>query len=157
MSAQVLLRRWTYFGALALAVAGGCTGAANGASTPAEHVETVERRIAGVWRLTGYVPEKDLSASLLLRLQSEKIVVRFDHGRVQSATEALEFDRRYRIADPADDTFKIFIEDDDGIKQESHCQFDENGNLSFEVVTEPWRGRGVLTREGAAFDQPVTE
>jgi hypothetical protein len=135
----------------------GCSGSTGVASTPDAERDAVEKRMGGVWRLTGYVPEKDLSPKLLLSLQSEKIVLRFDDGRVQSATEAIEFDRRVRIADAVGDSFKLFIEDDEGIEQEARCAFDENGNLTFEIVTEPWRGRGVLSREGPAFDQDVED
>ena len=111
----------------------------------------VEQRIAGVWRLTSYVPNQRLSPALLLGMQSDKVVVRFDRGVLRSETTSLTFERNYRIADVKGNTFKMFISDDQGVQYESVCQFDEGGRINFQTLTAPWVGRGVLEREGTAL------
>lgn len=144
-------------GAYAIAVAlvcslFGCGGGSPGEpSTPATAITTVDKNISGVWRLTNYIPDKELDPSLLLSMQSEKIMVRFQNGIVSSVTSSLLFERRYRIADVNGDTFHLFVEDTGGIEYESVCQLDNLGSLSCRTLTEPWTGRGVLTREGPAL------
>lgn len=130
-----------------------CNGANQaGPSAPSAEILEVEEKISGVWRVTNYIPEKELSPALLMAMQSDKIMVRFEEGTVRSISPSLQFERRYRIADVNGDTFHLFIEDKGGIEYESVCQLDNLGSMSFQTVTEPWRGRGVLTREGPALD-----
>ena len=132
----------------------GCSGGGSGEpTTPATAATTVDRNISGVWRLTNYIPDKELDPSLLLSMQSEKIMVRFQDGVVSSVTSSLLFERRYRIADVNGDTFHLFVEDTGGIEYESVCQLDNLGSMSCRTLTEPWTGRGVLTREGPAIER----
>jgi hypothetical protein len=108
----------------------------------------VEQRMAGTWRLTSYVPNEPLSQVMLMGIQSDQVVVRFENGRVRSATSALQFDRRFRVADVMAETFRVLIADDQGLEYESWCQFDSTGKLLFESRTDPWKGRGTLERQG---------
>lgn len=117
----------------------------------------VEQRIDGVWRLTSYVPEQALSPALLLSLQGEKLMVRFDAGRLRSETEGMAMDRAYRIADASANRFKLFVKDDTGVEYESMCELDDKGRLLFNTVTSPWRGRGMLEREGGAMAAAVEQ
>jgi hypothetical protein len=141
-----------------LPVTVGCGSGSNGAQGPnaaAAARAQVDQRIAGVWRLQSYVPDAQLSPAMLLGMQSERIVVRIENGRVRSASSTLTFDRAYRIAaDPNRDKFKLFIRDDAGVEYESVCEFDEGGRVLFYTITPPWRGRGVLEREGPAMARP---
>jgi len=91
---------------------------------------------------------------MLLGMQAERIVVRVESGRLTSASTTLTFDRAYRIADVQGDKFRFFIRDDTGVDYESACELDEAGRLMFYTLTAPWRGRGVLEREGPAMAPP---
>lgn len=145
--------------ALALCVGlAACTGSNTAdPNAPDQAAQSINTRIGGVWRLTNYIPEHDLSPALLLSMQSDKIMVRFDvvasgsSGVVSSVSSSFDFERRFRIADVKGDVFRLYIEDAEGVEYLSICHFDELGNLEFETETEPWRGRGVLTREGPAI------
>lgn len=135
-----------------------CTGTNTAdPNAPAQAAQSIHTRISGVWRLTNYIPERDLAPTLLLSMQSDKIMVRFDDisasgaGLMSSVSSSLDFERRFRIADVKGDVFRLYIEDADGVEYMSVCHFDDLGNLEFETETEPWRGRGVLTREGPAI------
>ena len=135
----------------------GCGSVGNGPHGPDEATIArahIDQRTAGVWRLQSYVPDSSLSPVMLLGMQSEKIVVRIEGGRIRSASPTLTFDRAYRIADVQGDKFKFFIRDDTGVEYESACEFDEAGRLLFYCLTAPWRGRGVLEREGPAMAKP---
>jgi hypothetical protein len=111
----------------------------------------------GVWRLTSYIPDEQLSPAFLLSMQTDKILVRFDDGRIQSATASMTMDRGYRIASVDGNRFKILILDESGVEYESVCTFDRSGNLEFVTVTPPWRGRGLLQKEGPALDRPIPQ
>jgi len=56
-----------------------------------------------------YVPDSPLSPAMFLAMQSDKIVVRFEHGRVASATPSLTFERAYRISEVNGDSFTITL------------------------------------------------
>jgi hypothetical protein len=129
----------------------GPQSSANGASDQLAAQQGMQQRIGGAWRLTSYVPESDLSPMMLLTMQADKIGVRFEEGRVRSASAGMQLDRAYRLADVQGNNFKIYIADGQGVEHESQCQFDRSGRLLFYTVTPPWRGRGVLEREGAAM------
>lgn len=131
-----------------------CSGADPSLSGPQAAQQDVQNRLAGVWRVTSYIPDHTLSPALLLSMQSDKILVRFDQGRLRSATTGLTFDRAYRIGDVRGPTFSVFILDESGVEYESRARFDEGGNIQFQTVTEPWSGRGVLQREGPAITAP---
>jgi hypothetical protein len=133
---------------LALAFAG-CSGSLE--ADPATATAELQQRLEGRWRLTSYVPDMTLSPAMLLTLQADTIVVSFDQGRVRTDSIGLQFDRGYRLQPVSDDTFKIFIRDDQGIEYESVCRFDTAGNLQFQTITSPWTGRGVLQRDGATL------
>jgi hypothetical protein len=124
---------------------------ANSADDVAMAHRRVEQRIVGVWRLTSYVPDQELSPTMLLALRNDRIAVRFEDGRLRSATSGLELDRPYRLVNVAGDHFTVLVSDDEGIEYESRCLFDDVGRLHFESVTHPWRGRGTLEREGPAI------
>ena len=112
----------------------------------------MDERISGVWRLTNYIPERELSPALLLSMQADKIMIRFEDGMMRSVSPAITFERHYRIVDVNGDTFRLIVLDEGGVEYESVCQVDNLGSMSFQTVTEPWTGRGVLTREGTALD-----
>jgi hypothetical protein len=134
---------------LALAL-GGCSGVQGSEAGMAAVQQEIQQRLDGPWRLTSYVPDQTLSPAMLLSLQTDSIVVTFDQGRIRTSSIGLQFDRGYRIAPMSDDTFKLFIRDDQGIEYESVCRFDNAGNLDFQTFTSPWTGRGKLQREGGA-------
>jgi hypothetical protein len=138
--------------ALLLAVsASACGGFGADAYNPDSARIQTERQLAGVWRMTSYVPQDPLSPAMLLSLQADSILVRFDGGRVQSATGALSFDRAFRVTNVSGRNFKIVIADEDGVEVESHCQWDAGGRVIFQTITAPWIGRGALEREGHAM------
>ncbi len=140
------------FVAVALAaLAFGCSGTGPTLTGPQAAQQDVENRLAGVWCVTSYIPDHTLSPALLLSMQSDKIVVRFDQGRLRSATTGLTFDRAYRIGNVQGAVFSVFILDEGGVEHESRARFDEGGNIQFQTITEPWAGRGVLQREGPAI------
>ncbi|MEZ4441228.1 MAG: hypothetical protein R3B72_19160 [Polyangiaceae bacterium] len=118
-------------------------------------IQDIDRRLAGVWRVSSYVPDQALSAALLLTLQTDKIAIRFDKGRVRSVTANLYMDRAYRLADVKGDIFKIFIIDEYGVEYELAGQMDSPRQISFQALTPPWAGRGVLEREGPIFGEAV--
>ncbi|HHH29616.1 MAG TPA: hypothetical protein ENK57_14895 [Polyangiaceae bacterium] len=129
----------------------GCSGTAPTPTGPQAAQQAVQNRLAGVWRVTSYIPDHTLSPALLLSMQSDKILVRFDQGRLRSATTGLTFDRAYRIGNVQGAVFSVFILDESGVEYESRARFDEGGNIQFQTVTEPWTGRGLLQREGPAI------
>ncbi|MBW2453995.1 MAG: hypothetical protein JRI68_05780 [Deltaproteobacteria bacterium] len=134
----------------------GCGSASNdpqGPDAAAVARAHISQRITGVWRLQSYVPESSLSPAMLLGMQSEKIVVHIQGGRVRSANRTLTFDRAFRIANVQEERFTLFISDDTGVEYESACELDTAGRLLFYSLTAPWRGRGVLEREGGAMAQ----
>ncbi len=142
---------------LLMLVTTGCGSGAKGPYGPdaaAVARAHIDQRIAGVWRLQSYVPDAQLSPAMLLGMQAERIVVRVESGRLTSASTTLTFDRAYRIADVQGDKFRFFIRDDTGVDYESACELDEAGRLMFYTLTAPWRGRGVLEREGPAMAPP---
>ena len=94
---------------------------------------------------------------LMFSMQGDKIVVRFEQGRVRSATSALTFDRPFRVTHAQGRNFNVVISDEDGIEVESRCQWDDGGRILFETITAPWVGRGVLEREGPAMASPVPD
>ena len=128
----------------------GCSGTQSEAGM-AEVQQQIQLRLDGPWRLTSYVPNETLSPAMLLSLQTDSIVVTFDQGRVRTSSIGLQFDRGYRIMPVSDDSFRLYIRDDQGIEYESFCRFDDAGNLDFQTFTSPWTGRGRLQREGAAM------
>ena len=71
--------------ALVLSLAG-CSGAGLNPNDQAVQIQRVEQRIEGVWRLVSYVPDSALSPAMLIAMQNDKIVVRFDRGQLSSAT-----------------------------------------------------------------------
>jgi hypothetical protein len=111
----------------------------------------MNQRIGGVWRLINYIPDEELSPALLLSMQGDKILVRFENGTVRSLSSGLDFERRYRIDGVNGNTFTLFVEEEGGITYQVVGQLDGLGTMNFQVMTEPWRGRGVLTREGPAI------
>jgi hypothetical protein len=139
---------------LAALACSACSGAQAGMDSEAAARAAVDQRIAGVWRLTSYVPAQSLSPAMLFGLQSDKIVVRFERGLLRSETTSLTFQRQYRISAAQGDTFRIIVKDDQGVEYESICQFDEGGRVHFQTITAPWTGRGVLEREGSALGMP---
>ncbi len=146
------------FGPITMAVAlslTGCAGAdTHGPERPKTAAEAMDQRIHGVWRLTNYIPVQDLPPELLLAMQSDKSMMRLENGKVRSVSSSLQFQQSYRIDRVNGDTFHLFITDDKGVEHESVCQLDNLGSMSFEALREPWKGRGVLTREGTAL-KPV--
>jgi hypothetical protein len=128
-----------------------CSGG-SGRSGPMGPAQVTNNRIAGVWRVTSYIPEHTLSPALLLGMQSDKIVIRFDNGRLRSVTTNLSFDRVYRLANISGDHFTIFVRDDTGVEYESIARFDAGGRITFRTMTPPWTGQGVLEREGPAMN-----
>jgi hypothetical protein len=100
-----------------------------------------------------YVPDSALSPAMLIALQNDKIVVRFDRGQLSSATSSLTFDRAYRISDVNGDTFKLTLVDPDGLTYESLARFEPSGEIAFRTVTAPWVGNGVLARESVMMPQ----
>lgn len=139
---------------LAGSLLAGCSGASPGLTGPEAAQMEVQQRLAGVWRVTSYIPDQTLSPALLFSMQADKILIRFDRGRLRSASSGLTFDRAYRLANVGDKSFTIFILDDNGVEYESRAVFDESGNIQFQTVTPPWTGRGALQREGPAMIQP---
>jgi hypothetical protein len=147
------MRRMRLLGLVWLGLAAslaGCAGAGLDYNDPAVRIERVDQRIQGVWRLVSYVPDSPLSPAMLIAMQNDKIVVRFDMGRVTSATTALTFDRAYRITEVEGESFKLTLVDPDGIAYESIARFEPSGEIAFRTITAPWVGQGVLAREGAA-------
>lgn len=132
----------------------GCAGAGIGPNDQAAQVQRVEQRIEGVWRLVSYVPDSPLSPAMFLAMQNDKIVVRFEHGRVASATPSLTFERAYRISEVNGDSFTITLVDPDGIAYESVARFEPSGEIAFRTVTAPWVGQGLLAREGVMQSPP---
>jgi hypothetical protein len=110
----------------------------------------VERRIAGQWRLADYKADAALSPILLLRMRHEDLRVKFDQGRVQSATPNLELDRAYRVDDVQGETFRLFVIDPDGLQYENYCRFEPDGSVRFRTMTPPWQGEGHLVRVAAS-------
>jgi len=138
---------------LVLGGCGGATGAPSGVEGAGAVDADVQRRIAGVWRLIGFTPAQQLSPAFLLGLRTGVVMVRFERGRMTSASTALSFDRPYRIANAHGDRFTLFVEDDAGVEYESACQLDHGGRLLFQSLTAPWGGHGVLKRDGVASSQ----
>jgi hypothetical protein len=138
---------------LAALACSACSGSQAGLDSAEAARAAVDQRIAGVWRLTSYVPAQSLSPAMLFGL-SDKIVVRFERGLIRSETTSLTFERQYRVTAAQGDTFRIIIKDDQGVEYESICQFDEGGRIHFQTITAPWTGRGVLEREGNALAFP---
>jgi len=132
----------------------GCSSAGPTLTGAQAAQQQVQHRLAGVWRVTSYIPDQTLSPALLLSMQSDKILVRFDQGRVRSASTGLTFDRAYRVDNINGPTFSVYILDESGVEYESRARFDESGNIQFQTVTPPWTGRGVLQREGPAMAAP---
>ncbi len=129
----------------------GCSGGdGKDPAAPRAAGSAIDARIAGIWRLTNYIPEKELEPSALLALQTDKVLVRFEEGVLSSASTDLDFERRYRIEKVLDNQFTLLLEEEGGITHEVRCELDDNGNVSFQVLTEPWKGRGALAREGPA-------
>lgn len=120
-------------------------------ATPEVEQARIDERIRGVWRLNSYVPDHALSPALLLSMSADAILVRFEDGRMRSATSALDFDRTYRIANVDGLRFSVFISDPHGFEVESRCTLGSGGEIAFQTITEPWKGHGVLIREGAAL------
>jgi hypothetical protein len=132
--------------------AAACTGADSAtANAPPTATGVVDAKITGVGWVTNYIPEKELSPALLLSMQSDKIMVRFEEGTVRTVSSSINFERRYRITDISGETFHIIVEDEGGIEYDAVCQLDDLGSMSFQSLTDPWKGRGVLTREGPSL------
>ena len=129
----------------------GCSGGKPSVSAVERQKQEVRQRIAGVWRLTSYIPDQELSVALLMSMQSDRIIVRFEDNRIKSATSLMSFDRGYRIDSVQAEGFKMFIQDDDGAEYEVWGQFDDAGSLLFNARTPPWTGKGQLDREGSAL------
>ena len=127
-----------------------CSSVSGGPSSQAAAPLQVQQQLAGVWRVTSYIPVESLSPALLVSMHGDKILVRFDDGRVRSVSPSLTFDRAYRLADVKSSEFTIFIADESGVEIETHCQFDDRGRILFHTISAPWAGRGVLDREGPA-------
>ncbi len=143
---------------VALILFGSGCGEANtpfDAQAPDAQDTSIDARIDGVWRLTNYIPEKELSPEVLMNMQSDSILVRFEQGTVRSLSSSLQFERKYRIATVRGDTFHLFVEASEGVEVESVCELNDQGTLSFEALTDPWKGRGVLSREGTALKRPL--
>ncbi|HZO14223.1 MAG TPA: hypothetical protein VFB62_13220 [Polyangiaceae bacterium] len=132
-----------------------CDRTPNSPASQANSQARVQELLKGVWRLTSYIPEEQLSPSMLFSMQTDKILIRFEDGRIQSATASIQMDRPYRIGQVTGNQFKLFIRDEGGLETESNCWFDSNGSLNFMTLTAPWRGRGSLMREGSALDRPL--
>ncbi len=127
----------------------GCASSTTDPVSPGDEAkQAVEKKINGSWRVTSYVPATTLSQVLMLGLRSDKLMVVFENGRVRSLTPGLTLDRKYRVADPAAETFKVFIADEAGVEVESWCKFDQTGRIIFETKTPPWTGQGTLKRQG---------
>ncbi len=132
----------------------GCASSTGPAVAPGDEAKmAVEKRVNGSWRVTSYVPDTTLSAVLMIGLRSDKLMVLFENGRVRSLTPGLTLDRKYRIADPVGETFKVYIADEAGVEVESWCQFDQTGKITFQTKTPPWTGQGTLERQGPAMQQ----
>lgn len=150
--ARVKQRRWLMMTLAASLLGMGCSSAQSTADFAELQKREVNEQIAGVWRLTSYVPDEQLSMALLLGLQSERIVIRFEDNRIKSATAMLSFDRPYRIDSVYDNGFKLFIQEEDtGVQYEVFARVDNTSRLVFQARTAPWRGHGVLEREGGAL------
>lgn len=130
----------------------GCSGGSGG--PPASPEVQVSNQLQGVWRVTSYVPDSALSPAMLLSMQADKILVRFEQGRVRSATSALTFDRAFRVTNAQGRNFSLIVSDEEGIEVESRAQWDDAGRILFQTITAPWVGRGVLEREGPAVPSP---
>lgn len=142
--------------ALVLSLAG-CSAATSQPNDAAARIQRVDQRLEGVWRLVSYVPDSALSPAMLLAMQNDKIVVRFDRGQVSSATSSLTFQRAYRISDVEGDSFKLTLVDPDGLAYESLARFEPSGEIAFRTVTAPWVGHGVLARETVLAPAPFPQ
>ena len=113
----------------------------------------VDQRLQGRWKLVSFIPESQLSPAVgtLLAFQNDRLVVEFQHGRVRSASPSVTFDRTYRIEDAHKIPFIVWLVDEQGVGYETVCEFDDGGRLHFHSITDPWKGRGVLEREGASL------
>lgn len=114
----------------------------------------VDQRLAGRWKLRSFVPDTQLDPVLqsMLVFHQESLSIVFQQGRLQAQSPGLTFDRAYRIDDPLDEWFKLTITDDQGVGYQNLGQFDDAGRITFRSLTPPWKGTGVLEREGAALD-----
>ena len=145
-------RRFAVALVLVGAFAGGCFGPSRPALSPIEQERAaLAQRLAGTWRVTSYVPATGLGALLMKTLRAEDLVIEFANGRVRSASSSFALDRQFRLVPLANDSFQMFIVDEQGVEYESLARFDQAGRILFETKTEPWIGSGVLQRQGPAF------
>lgn len=138
---------------LALASAACSAGTRHGADDVARARIQLDQRLAGRWKLISFIPDSQLSPAVhaMVTYQHDRLIVEFSHGRVRSASPSVTFDRSYRIEDPTRVPFRVILIDEQGVGYETICQFDEAGRLHFHSITDPWKGRGVLEREGAGL------
>lgn len=139
---------------LGLVVACGSAGGSPGAEDAAQQRVALERQLVGPWKLVSFVPAEPLDPVLttVLAAQDSPLVVVFEDGRVRSASPSLSFERAYRIEQPGRVPFRVVLTDEQGVTYETRCSFDHANRLHFESSSPPWRGHGILAREGAGLD-----
>jgi hypothetical protein len=140
---------------IAGATACGCSsGSGRGAQDVAQARMEIDQRIAGAWRLASFVPDEPLNPVMttILAMQNDQLVVVFERGVVRSASPSLTFERSYRIEEPQKAPFRVVLTDEQGVAYDTLCSFDHAGRLHFQSLSPPWKGRGILEREGAGLD-----
>jgi len=140
--------------ALGFAAAGCSSGSGRGPQAVAQARLEIDRDMAGSWKLASFVPDEPLNPvmSAMLAMQHDQLLVVFERGTVRSSSPTLSFERRYRIEDPQKVPFRVILTDEQGVSYDTLCSFDHAGRLHFQSLSPPWKGQGILTREGAGLD-----
>ncbi|MBK7584033.1 MAG: hypothetical protein IPI67_28030 [Myxococcales bacterium] len=119
--------------------------------TPRDAGETARQeagqRLLGAWVLVSYQPETPLEPMFagLLAAQMGTLVANFDGQNMQVSGTGVNTVRRYRVTQAAGDRLALVSYDDGGIPYDAVGEF-RGGELWFESLTIPWRGRGVLRK-----------
>ncbi len=104
------------------------------------------RRLTGPWTLMTFEPERRLepTQASLLTGHLGKILVFHPHEVVAKGAGG-SVRRAYEVTEAHGDRLTVVVRDDGGIEYEVVGER-KGDDLSFESLTAPWRGRGVLRR-----------
>ena len=142
-------RRFVIASLLLIALTPACGGAPrNSVDVLAADIANANNTLQGVWQLDGFRPDLALDPGLaaLLALQLPTMRIRFENGRVHADSPTLHIDRAYSIRDAFGPRFTLVIRDDQGVGDESECEFRDNDHVAFHGTSDPWRGVGSIHR-----------
>jgi hypothetical protein len=126
---------------------------AQSASPAAQDPVSIQARLAaGPWRLVDYRPELALEPMLqaMLVLQVRTMIVHFDGRTLSAQSPTLQVTRPYTLDNVTGLAFDLVSPDlQGGGYLRSRCEITGDGRrITFHAETDPWRGSGIIEREG---------